>query len=122
MRGIRDELNVPSNVPAKDFWSLVAYDLESTAWTRDMPKVGIASSTKAVVANTDSNVDVYFDPEAPKGKESNWVPTAADRKFFLLFRFYGPRASCPPSRVSQCHPASTSDRSRAPADHRGGCR
>jgi hypothetical protein len=28
--------------------------------------------------------------KAPDGKESNWVPTSADGKFFLLFRFYGP--------------------------------
>jgi hypothetical protein len=83
-------LVVPPNVPAKDFWSVVAYDLESAAWIRDMPKVGISSSTKGVVANNDGSVDVYFGPKAPKGKESNWVPTAEGRRFFLLFRFYGP--------------------------------
>ena len=33
-------------------------------------------------------VDVYFSPEAPEGKESNWIPTGED--FFLLFRLYGP--------------------------------
>jgi len=35
-------------------------------------------------------VDVYFGPRAPAGKESNWIPTQAGRRFFLLFRFYGP--------------------------------
>jgi hypothetical protein len=25
-----------------------------------------------------------------KGKESNWLPTDPDRRFFLLARFYGP--------------------------------
>jgi hypothetical protein len=38
-------------------------------------------------------VDIYFGPKAPKGKESNWIPTAKGRKFFLLFRFYGPEPS-----------------------------
>jgi len=85
------KLNVPPNVPARDFWSVVAYDLESAAWIRNMPKVGIASSTKGVATNKDGSVDVYFGPKAPKGKESNWIPTAKGRRFFLLFRFYGPK-------------------------------
>jgi len=86
-------LNVPPNVPARDFWSVVAYDLETAAWIRDMPKVGIASSTKGVTTNKDGSVDVYFGPKPPKGKEANWVPTAEGRRFFLLFRFYGPETA-----------------------------
>ena len=84
------KLVVPPNVPARDFWSVVAYDLESAAWIRDMPKVGIDSSRKDLVSNEDGSVDVYFGPEAPAGHEANWIPTAEDRRFFLLFRFYGP--------------------------------
>jgi hypothetical protein len=29
-------------------------------------------------------------PNAPAGKESNWVPTKADGQFEVLFRLYGP--------------------------------
>jgi hypothetical protein len=36
---------------------------------------------------------MYFGPKAPAGKESNWVPTVEGRKFFLAFRFYGPKAA-----------------------------
>lgn len=86
------KLKVPPNVPAKDFWSVVAYDLESAAWIREQPKVGIASSSKGVVENDDGSVDVYFGPQAPKGKTANWIPTSPGRRFFLLFRFYGPKA------------------------------
>jgi hypothetical protein len=25
------------------------------------------------------------------GKEANWIPTVDGRRFFLLFRFYGPQ-------------------------------
>jgi hypothetical protein len=88
--GSHYKLNVPPNVPARDFWSVVAYDLETAAWIRDMPRVGIASSTEGVEVNRDGSVDVYFGPEAPEGKDSNWLPTAEGRRFFLLFRFYGP--------------------------------
>jgi len=38
-------------------------------------------------------VDVYFGPKPPAGKESNWVPTSADREFEVLFRLYGPRSA-----------------------------
>ena len=40
--------------------------------------------------NADGSVDIYFGPKAPAGKEANWIPTKADNRFFLLFRFYGP--------------------------------
>ena len=35
-------------------------------------------------------MDIYFGPKAPKGHESNWLPTDPKRRFFLLGRFYGP--------------------------------
>ena len=40
--------------------------------------------------NEDGSYDVYFAPEPPMGKESNWIPTGED--FFLLFRLYGPES------------------------------
>jgi hypothetical protein len=87
------KLVVPPNVPAKDFWSVVAYDLETAAWIRDMHKVGIDSTRKDLVKNSDGSVIVYFGPQAPQGKESNWIPTAKGKRFFLLFRFYGPESA-----------------------------
>ncbi|MHC4414887.1 MAG: DUF1214 domain-containing protein [Planctomycetota bacterium] len=84
------KLVVPPNVPARDFWSVVAYDLETAAWIRDVPKVGIDSTRPDLLKNKDGSVDVYFGPKAPKGKEPNWIPTTEGRRFFLLFRFYGP--------------------------------
>jgi hypothetical protein len=35
-------------------------------------------------------VDLYFGPKTPAGKDSKWVPTNADGRFEILFRFYGP--------------------------------
>jgi hypothetical protein len=35
-------------------------------------------------------VDIYFGPQAPQGKESNWVPTKPGGQFEILFRLYGP--------------------------------
>jgi hypothetical protein len=47
-------------------------------------------SREKPIANADGSVDVYFAPQAPAGKEKNWVPTNPDKGFFLVFRFYGP--------------------------------
>jgi hypothetical protein len=55
-----------------------------------MDKSSIDSTMKEVKKNADGSVDIYFGPKAPKGKESNWLPTDPKRRFFLLGRFYGP--------------------------------
>ncbi|MFI7838854.1 DUF1254 domain-containing protein [Pseudomonas asiatica] len=85
------KLHVPANPPAKQFWSITAYDED----TRQMvvTKQGrpdLSSRKEDLVKNSDGSVDVYFGPEAPKGKESNWVQTAPGKGWFTYFRFYGP--------------------------------
>ncbi len=85
-------MNVPANVPAKDFWSVIAHNLMTAAWIKETPKLGVASSDKGLEAEKDGSTNIYFGPNAPKGMEGNWVPTKAGEKFFLLFRFYGPEA------------------------------
>jgi hypothetical protein len=35
--------------------------------------------------------NLYFGPQAPKGKESDRVPTAPKRRFALMFRLYAPK-------------------------------
>ena len=84
------KFTVPANAPVKNFWSVIAYDLETGAFIPEMARDGIASSTKGLQGNEDGSVDIFFGPKAPKGKESNYVPTADGKKYFLLFRFYGP--------------------------------
>ncbi len=83
-------LVVPPNVPVRQYWSVTAYDRETHALIRNMPRASVASTGAGVVTNTDGSVDVYFGPKAPQGKEANWVPTDPKRKFELLFRLYGP--------------------------------
>jgi hypothetical protein len=89
------KLTVPTDAPAKQFWSVVVHDVETAAWFTDLPinKEGVASFTKGLEKNQDGSVDVYFGPKAPKGKETNWLPTVPGKKFFLIFRFYRPESA-----------------------------
>lgn len=83
-------LRVPNGVPARDFWSVIAYSMETKAWIySDLGRVGLSSyDTDSMALNDDGSMDLYFGPTAPDGLEENWIPTGED--FFLLFRFYGP--------------------------------
>jgi hypothetical protein len=44
----------------------------------------------AAVPNADGTVDIYFGPEAPEGKASNWVQTMPGKGWFTILRFYNP--------------------------------
>ena len=40
--------------------------------------------------NVDGSFDVFFAPEAPKGKENNWLQTIPGKSWFTILRLYGP--------------------------------
>lgn len=84
-------LSVPDKVPARDFWSVIAYSKEFKAFIyNDIDRVGLSSyDADKMTVNKDGTVDLYFAKTAPDGFESNWIPTAGE-DFFVLFRFYGP--------------------------------
>jgi hypothetical protein len=89
-------LRVPADVPAREFWSAIVYDMETKAFVCAGPcdtadnAVGLSSFDKpAMKRNDDGSLDLYFGPKAPAGFEKNWITTAG-KDFFLIFRFYGP--------------------------------
>ena len=84
-------MNIPANVPAKDFWSLVVYDTQTRSELQtDNPFPSLNNLRNALEANADGSVDVYFGPEAPKGKEKNWIQTVPGKSWFVILRLYGP--------------------------------
>jgi hypothetical protein len=83
-------LTVPPDAPVRQYWSATAYDRETHALIRNMPRASLASTSNGVQKNPDGSIDVYFGPKAPIGKEGNWVPVDPAKKFELLFRLYGP--------------------------------
>ncbi|MCY1396999.1 hypothetical protein D3C76_938880 [compost metagenome] len=84
-------LRVPANVPASQFWAVDAYDAETSGFMREAKVVGLDSFSKGLKSNEDGSVDLYFAPRPPPGQESNWISTQPGRRFFLLFRLYGPQ-------------------------------
>lgn len=83
-------LHVPANVPAKEFWSVIAYDNSTRSIIANgVPKTSVSSADKNQV-NSDGSIDIYFGPKAPKGKESNWIKTMPGKGWFTYFRWYGP--------------------------------
>ncbi len=85
------KLHLPTDVPAKDFWSVVVYDALSRSELQNgelFPSVSTYSGPKV---NADGSVDVYFGPRMPPGQEKNWIRTVPGRGWFPMFRFYGPQ-------------------------------
>ena len=82
-------LRVPADTPARDFWSVIVYSMKTKGFIEGADRVGLATPDLAgLVVNDDGSADIYFAPQAPAGRETNWIRTGED--FFLLFRLYGP--------------------------------
>jgi hypothetical protein len=84
------QLRVPANVPAKQFWAVTVYDLETAAFVRKASVVELNSYNEKMQRNADGSVEVFFGPKAPRGGAANWIATARGKPWIALFRFYGP--------------------------------
>jgi len=84
-------LRLPSNVPAKTFWSLVLYDNQTRSMLQtDDPHPSISSLKAGIETNPDGSLDVHFGPQPPPDKAHNWVQTWPGKGWNILFRLYGP--------------------------------
>jgi hypothetical protein len=82
-------LYVPPNVPAKQFWSVTLYDVDTRCLIQNQQQIADRSSRMAELArNADGSVDLFFGPAAPKRRENNWIPTVPGKAWFACFRFY----------------------------------
>ena len=83
-------LSVPANPPVEQYWSVTAYDRQTHALIKNMSRASRSSQIAELQKNADGSVDIYLGPTAPAGKDTNWVPTDANRRFELMFRAYAP--------------------------------
>jgi hypothetical protein len=84
-------LHLPPDIPAKDFWSVLVYDPQTRSMLQtDQRFPSLSSQKEDLTVNPDTSVDVYFGPESPAGKESNWIQTVPGKGWFVFLRLYGP--------------------------------
>ena len=85
------KMNIPADVPAKDFWSVVVYDPQTRSQLQTgQPFPAKNNKRHELDVNEDGSVDLYFGPEAPAGKEANWIQTVPGKGWFAGLRLYGP--------------------------------
>lgn len=86
-------LRVPPNPPAKLFWSITLYDIETRCLVQNVQQIADRSSREDLPKNADGSVDIVMAPEAPPGFEANWIPTVPGRAWYTYFRLFGPLES-----------------------------
>ncbi|WP_136808256.1 DUF1254 domain-containing protein [Desulfosediminicola flagellatus] len=85
------KMNIPANVPAKDFWSIVVYDPQTRSQLQTgQPFPAKNNKRHKLDINKDGSVDLYFGAKAPEGKEANWIQTVPGKGWFAALRLYGP--------------------------------
>jgi hypothetical protein len=85
------KLHIPPNVPVNNFWAVTLYDTQTRCQLQTdqlFPTKG--SLTDGFEKNEDGSYDLYFAPEAPKGKGGNWLQTVPGKSWFCILRMYGP--------------------------------
>jgi hypothetical protein len=81
-------------VPGNLFWSATVYDVDTRSMiATDQDKAVLSSQFIDFQPNPDGSIDIYFGPEAPAGKEDQWIKTIPGNGWFVYFRIYGPEAA-----------------------------
>jgi hypothetical protein len=88
------KLTVPQPVPAGLFWSVTVYDAATRSEIQtDQDRAALRSLielTPKKVGKDAKEVDLYFGPKAPDGKEERWIKTTTGKGWFTYFRIFGP--------------------------------
>ena len=83
-------LRLPPNIPAANFWSVTLYEAENASGLANGQPFPSLGSRDKPTPNADGSTDIYVGPEAPAGKQGNWLSTPPGRGYFAILRLYGP--------------------------------
>jgi hypothetical protein len=102
------KVNVPADMPVKQFWALTIYDRATNGFIyTDQNRTTLSSyDLPKMTKNADGSVALFVGPKAPSGMEANWIPTRGKRPLPAL-RFYGPTELLT-TRRSRCRTSSWS--------------
>ena len=85
------KMNLPKDPPAEKFMSVVVYDPQTRSELQtDQPFPSKNNKRDKMITNDDGSIDLYFGPEAPAGKEANWIQTVPGKGWFCVLRLYSP--------------------------------
>ena len=56
----------------------------------DQKLAGLDSNNPSVKRNADGSYTMWFGPEAPAGREGNWIQTMPGKTYYVVVRLYGP--------------------------------
>ena len=85
------KLNLPANIPVKDFWAVTMYDTQTRSQLQtDQQFPTLDSYRKGMKKNADGSIDIYFSPQPPTGQDNNWLQTVPGKSWFIALRVYGP--------------------------------
>jgi hypothetical protein len=73
----------------KALWTVNVLQENKRPFENPKSKYGVGNKTKGLKYNKDGSLTLYFQKDAPKGFEANWVPTPAEN-FELVFKVFGP--------------------------------
>ncbi len=84
-------INLPADVPESRFWSVMVYDRQTRSMLQtEQPFPSLGSQSGTVEQNADGSTDIYIGPEAPAGKDDNWIQTVPGKGWFIILRLYSP--------------------------------
>lgn len=84
-------VDMPSPVPANNFWSFTVYSGQHRSMLEtDQKLAGVDSNNPALKPNSDGSYTVWFGPSPQKGHDGNWIQTMPGKSYNVLLRLYGP--------------------------------
>ena len=85
------KVTLPGPVPMNNFWSFVVYSTQHRSMLEtDQRLAGLDSTLPGVTPDNDGDYTIWFGPEAPDGREDQWVQTVPGKGFAVILRLYGP--------------------------------
>jgi hypothetical protein len=82
-------LHLPAGIPAKLFWSVTVYDLDTMSGLDNGQPFPSINQMDKPEANADGSYEIYFGPRSP-GEGKNWLATVPGKRYWVGLRLYGP--------------------------------